>query len=203
MKFFSKKEDKFLQDNYLIIPTKRMSKMLGRSEGTARQRMKILGLVVPPEIIQKFKDASRFPKGHISFNKGKKQAEYMSSLAIKKTKATRFKKGGISHNKKPLGSMRVTKDGYMEIKIAEPNIWEAYHRVMWEETFGEIPKGGVVRFVTNDKMNVHPFNLELIDREKNMQLNSVHNLPKPIALAVQLRGALNRQINKHLKKLSA
>lgn len=193
---FSKKEDKFLRDNYLVIPAKRMAKMLGRFEGTARNRMKLLGITVPPEIVEKFKQESRFKKGTVPPNKGKK----MSAALYKKCASTMFKKGQTSINKKPLGSMRITKDGYLEIKIIEPNKWQAYHRLMWEETFGPIPKNGVVRFVTDDRSNVHPFNLELIDRKKNMQLNSVHNLPAPLARIVQLRGALNRQINKHLKK---
>lgn len=172
-----------------------MSRILGRSESGARQRMKLLGLEVPKDVAEKFRLDSCFKKGQEPPNKGKK----MSKEVYKKCSNTMFKKGQLSHNKKPLGSIRVTKDGYQEIKIAEPNTWDAYHRVMWEDTFGKIPEGGVVRFVTNDKMNVHPFNLELIDRSKNMVLNSWHRYPKEIQLAIQMRGALNRQINKHEK----
>lgn len=197
MRKFTPKEDKFLQRNYKKIPAKRMAKMLGRSEATARQRLKLLGITVPPEIVLKFKQESYFKKGNISHNKGKK----MPKNVYEKVKPSMFKKGHISHNKLPLGSQRVTKDGYLEIKTQEPSRWEAYHRLMWEETFGPIPKDGVVRFVTNDKMNVHPFNLELIDRSKNMKLNSYHNYPKEIQLAIQLQGALKRQINKYEKHI--
>lgn len=198
MRFFSKKEDTFLKRNYKKIPAKRMSVILGRTESTARQRMKLLGIVVPPEIVQKFKDESRFKKGHISFNKGKKQTEFMSSESIERCKIGMFKKGHTSANKKPLGYMRITKDGYMEIKTQEPNVFEAYHRLMWEETFGSIPDGKIVRFVTKDKTNVHPFNLELIDRKINMEKNSIHAMPEDLRKAVQMMGALNRQINKRL-----
>ena len=198
MRFFTKKEDTFLRENYLSVPAKRMANILGRSECTARQRMKLLGIVVPPEVVAKFKADSRYKKGSVPFNKGKQ----MSKSTYRSCAPTMFKKGQVPKNHKPLGSLRVTKDGYFEIKVTEPNKWQAYHRLMWEETFGPIPKGGVVRFVTNNKMNVHPFNLELIDRRKNMKQNSVHNLPKPIALAVQLRGVLNRQINKRIKQIN-
>lgn len=197
MRKFTKKEDRFLEENYIKIPTKRMGKMLGRAESVARQRLKVLGLVVPPEIVSKFKQESYFKKGNISHNKGKK----MPKRVYEKIKGSMFKKGHASHNKLPLGSQRVTKDGYLEIKTREPNKWEAYHRLMWEETFGQIPKDGVIRFVTNDKMNVHPFNLELINRSKNMKLNSYHNYPKEIQLVIQLQGALTRQINKHEKHI--
>ena len=198
MRFFTKKEDNFLKRNYKKIPAKRMSVILGRTESTARQRMKLLGIVVPPDIVQKFKDESRFKKGNISFNKGKKQTEFLSAEAIERCRIGQFKKGHISANKKPLGYMRVNKDGYMEIKTQEPNVFEAYHRLMWEETFGTIPDGKIVRFVTKDRMNVHPFNLELIDRKINMEKNSIHAMPEDLRKAVQMMGALNRQINKRL-----
>lgn len=200
MRPFTKQEDDFLKDNFQTIPAKRMSKMLGRTEGTARQRMKILGLVVPHVIVEKFKQDSRFKKGRISFNKGKKQTEFMSAESIERCKVGRFKRGGEAINKKPLGTMRVTKDGYLEIKVSEPNKWEHYHRLMWEETFGEIPGNKILRFITDDKLNVHPFNLELIDRRENMKRNTIHRLPAELRSTIQLLGALNRQINKRNEK---
>lgn len=45
----------------------------------------------------------QFKKGHTTFNKGKKMHEYMSQEAIERTKATRFKKGNIPPNHKPIG----------------------------------------------------------------------------------------------------
>jgi hypothetical protein len=42
--------------------------------------------------------------------------------------------------------------------------------------------------------------LELISRAENMRRNSYHTrYPKEVAQLIQLRGALNRQINKRLK----
>lgn len=65
-RYFSKQEDQFILENYTSIPAKRIAKLLGRSESTARQRMKALGLIVPQDIIQKFKQESRFKKGYSS-----------------------------------------------------------------------------------------------------------------------------------------
>src|SRR5688572_9070081 len=121
MRFFTKKEDAFLRRNYKKIPAKRMATMLNRRECTARQRMKVLGIVVPPEIIEKFKQDSRFKKGSTPRNKGKK----MSKELYQKCSGTMFKKGRASLNKRPLGSIRLSKDGYLEIKTQEPNKWEA------------------------------------------------------------------------------
>jgi hypothetical protein len=203
MKKFTPQEDKFLMDNYLTIPAKRMSQMLGRCEAAARQRMQLLGIKVPAEIAKKFQRENRFQKGHESFNKGKRMAEYMSQEAIERTAATRFQKGNLPHNHVDVGSMRITKDGCLEIKIAEPNKWQYYHRLMWEETFGAIPRGMNVAFVTADKLNVNPWNLMLETRAQNMKRNSYHNnFPKDAAQVIQLLGALKRKINKHQKKLS-
>jgi hypothetical protein len=38
--------------------------------------------------------------------------------------------------------------------------------------------------------------LECISRRENMQRNTVHNYPAPIPQLIQLKGALQRQINK-------
>ena len=39
MRKFTPAEDRFLLENYLTIPAKRMGKILGRTEGTARQEL--------------------------------------------------------------------------------------------------------------------------------------------------------------------
>jgi len=56
----------------------------------------------------------RFKKGHSSWNKGK----YM-----RVSPCTEFKKGCMPHNYKPVGSERITKDGYRERKVADPKKW--------------------------------------------------------------------------------
>lgn len=43
---------------------------------------------------------------------------------------------------------------------------------------------------------VTPDSVELITRQELMKRNTLHRYPKPIAQLIQLRGALNRQINK-------
>ena len=209
--FYTKKEDKFLRENYLTIPTKRMSKMLGRSESSARQRMVLLGIIVPPEIIQKFKDESRFKKGESPVNKGKKQTEFMTTAGIDASKATRFKKGQLPHN--AVGF----KNGDISIRQCHPSTggksykwvrinlgkWQLLHIHIWEKKNGKLPKGHCLWFIDEDSMNCTLQNLELITRAENMKRNTIHNYPKELVQVTQLRGALNRQINKHLKKITA
>jgi hypothetical protein len=83
----------------------------------------------------------------------------------------------------------------LALKTQEPNKWEQYHRLIWEETFGPIPKDKIVRFITKDKMNVHPFNLELIDRKINMKNNTIHRYPMEVKQSIRILSKLKKRIN--------
>ena len=48
-------------------------------------------------------------------------------------------------------------------------------RSVYEENFGPIPKGYVIRHIDGDKNNDHPSNLQAISRAENMKLNSNKN----------------------------
>lgn len=134
---------------------------------------------------------TRFEKGHQTWNKGMKGLDIGG-------KETRFKKGSVPPNYKPVGTLRVSEDGYQEIKIAEGmRQWKQLHRVIWERLNGEIPKGMNLIFRDGDKTNLSIVNLELMTKAQNMKRNSVHTkYPKEIQLLIQLQGALNRQINR-------
>lgn len=160
----------------MSIPMKRIAKNLGRSEGTARQRLHLLGYKVPKEIADKFRMLSRFPKGHKPANKGKKQTEFMSTESIERSKATRFKKGQRPHNTKERDgeiSIRRDKSGYdykyIRVSLGE---WELYHRVVWQKHNGEIPEGGIISFKDGNSLNCSIENLKLLSLEENMKRNS-------------------------------
>ena len=114
----------------------------------------------------------RFQKGDIPFNKGKSQKDYMSAESIEKTKKTRFKKGQSPINWRPVGSERITNDGYTEIKIAEPNVWKLKHLVVWEKENGPIPKGHALVFADGDKTNISLDNLLLVTRHQLLIMNN-------------------------------
>lgn len=107
----------------------------------------------------------RFPKGHIPANRGKK------GQCAAGCEKSWFKKGHIPKNYRPVGSERVNVDGYVEIKVAEPNKWRLKHRVIWEEAKGAIPKNSFVIFVDGDKENVALDNLRLIERGTHAVMN--------------------------------
>lgn len=142
------------------------------------------------------KKTGRFLKGNIPPNKGMKQSEYMSEDAIERTKATRFKKGQTPHNYKPIGHERVTKEGYIAVKVKEPNVFKLKQRVVWEQHFGKIPKGYNVQFKDDNRQNLDIDNLYIISRADQMKYqNSIQNYPEEIRDAILTVGQLKRIIN--------
>ncbi|ACD22469.1 HNH endonuclease [Clostridium botulinum] len=105
------------------------------------------------------------PKGNIPHNKG------MKGIYAKGSEKTWFKKGQIPFNHKSVGSERITKDGYIEIKIAESNKWRLKHQLVWEKYNGLIPQKHVVIFADGDKRNFDIKNLILISRSKLLIMN--------------------------------
>lgn len=78
---------------------------------------------------------------------------------------TQFKKGHKSVNCKPLGSIRkCRKDGYWLIKTAQPNKFEALHRVIYRKKVGEIERGNVIVFLDGNKDNLEVGNLRQVKR---------------------------------------
>jgi hypothetical protein len=108
----------------------------------------------------------RIQKGNVPANKGKKMPYNANSAR------TQFKKGGRTGRAnqvyKPIGTERVTIDGYIERKIHEglpmQSRWRAVHLLNWEARHGKIPKGHCLKCKSGDKTNTDPSNWELIPR---------------------------------------
>ena len=113
----------------------------------------------------------QFKKGNVAHNKGKKQIEYMSQEAIERTKATRFKKGNKPKNYRPVESERITKDGYIEVKVADPNKWETKNKIIYKQYFGDIPKGHKVIYADGNKLNNDINNLILVSNNEELIMN--------------------------------
>lgn len=106
-----------------------------------------------------------FPKGHIPENKGKK------GVCAAGCEKSWFQKGHVPANHRLVGSERITKDGYVEVKVEEPNRWRLKHRVVWESVHGPIPKGKCIIFLNGNKTDVGIGNLMLIKRGTNARMN--------------------------------
>lgn len=114
----------------------------------------------------------RFKKGNIPTNKGKKGS--MNPEQYEKCKATMFKKGNIPPNRKEIGSERIDKNGYIEIKIQDGKLnknWIKKHRYIYEQANGKIPKGHKVIFADGNNRNFNINNLILVTNAEELIMN--------------------------------
>lgn len=107
----------------------------------------------------------RFQKGQVPPNKGKK------GVCAAGCEKTWFPKGNIPKNYRSIGSERISKDGYIEVKVADPNKWKLKHRIVWEKVNGPVPKGYIIIFRDNDKTNTDINNLLMIKRGIHAVMN--------------------------------
>jgi hypothetical protein len=135
----------------------------------------------------------QLPKGHDTWNKGK--TGYMGA------NVTSFKKGQPPPSICPVGWMRRTNDGYMEIKTANPDVFRLVHHVVYENHVGKIPKGHVILFRDGDAKNCSVDNLVLIKRDELAVLNrrlgwgSAHDEVKPVLINLsKLMAGTHRKI---------
>lgn len=107
----------------------------------------------------------QFQKGQEPPNKGKK------GTCAAGCEKSWFQKGHMPANYRPIGSERINVDGYVEVKVENPNKWKMKHRIVWESINGDIPKGYIIIFRDNDKTNTSIDNLMLIKRGTHAVLN--------------------------------
>ena len=138
--------------------------------------------------------AARFQNGSVPLNKGKK----VSPEIYAKMQPTMFKKGQTPVNHRDVGSERVNVDGYIEIKVAEPNRWRLKHRVIWEQVNGAIPKGYNVQFKNHNRQDCRIENLYLISKAEQMAKENSFwaKYPKDIQEIIHLKGVVSRAIHK-------
>ena len=203
-------EDKIMSAIYPNKPSAVVAKKLNRSIRSVYQRARTLGISKTEKFMKSplsggFQKGSnigseyRFTKGTSPANKGKKQTDYMTAAAIKKTVATRFKKGQKTHNEKSDGAISIRKDKrgipYQHIRIAKAK-WICLHIYIYEQHYGKIPPGGVIRFLDKNTLNCDITNLKLIDKATNMQLNTIHRYPPEVKSLIMLQGKLVKTIIK-------
>ena len=106
----------------------------------------------------------RFKKGNIPFTAGTK--------GFVKPNSGSFQKGHSQTEKKPIGAERIcSKDGYILVKVAQPNVWKHKHKVVWEDAYGPIKDDEVITFRDGNILNVSLDNLLKITRRELLWLN--------------------------------
>ena len=202
---WTEEEQQVVKDMFPDHFASELAQILGRSESSIYQQAKCLGVKSSKDKIVRAAKmtsmnpnsiATRFKKGHVSHNKGKK----MDAETYAIVRDTMFKKGNIPANHRPVGSERLNVDGYVEVKIAEPNKWRGKHRVIWEREHGEVPEGYSVSFKNGNRQDFSMYNLILVSRSDLMNRNSLHRYPDELKEVIMLKGVVKRQINKYNKK---
>lgn len=194
-----------LYEDPKVFP-KDIAKMLGRTLPQVYNKARAMGLNAPMERIRMAGKigmqhpksiATRFHKGHIPTNKGKK----VSQETYAKCQPTMFKKGHINGNKRAVGSERVNVYGYIEIKVAEPNRWRLKHRIIWEQHNGIIPEGCNVQFKNHNTLDCRIENLYLISKSEQMRSENslMARYPKELRDVIRLKGVVKRQLRKQEK----
>lgn len=123
--------------------------------------------------------------------------------------STSFKKGIVPANTRPMFSERITKDGYIEIKVPEPNPYTGAkarfrqkHVWVWEKANGPVPGSHVVVFKDGDRQNCDHDNLECVHRRvlqsmnKNFKPSDYPKEIRPSILAVSKLTAESARISK-------
>lgn len=199
-----------LRELYADTLTERIAEIVGHSLRSVYGKAFALGLKKSPEHVAthcRTRDGSlgvrtRFKPGQRAWNKG------LNYQAAGRSMETQFKPGVRSGRAvrlyQPIGAERVTKDGYLQRKMNDDMPcrlrWKLVHILVWEAANGQVPRGHVVVFKDGNTRNLDIANLALITRAENMRRNSYHRYPKEIALVIQTRGALTRQINLRIKR---
>jgi hypothetical protein len=149
--------------------------------------------------------ATQIQKGAKPWNKGIKG----SCGNHPNCRATQFRKGELQGRAakvvQPLGAERVTKDGILQRKVNNDmpfqRRWKSVHSLVWEAAHGPIPPGHKVVFLPGQNSSmaaqITPEKLELVTHGELMRRNSYHTrYPKELGLVIQMRGQLNRKINR-------
>lgn len=121
-----------------------------------------------------------FEPGIVPHNKGKPMP--FSPQGAAACARTQFKKGGRTGRAaqlyKPIGTERLTHDGYVERKIhdGEPKNtrWQLLHLIQWEERNGRLPDGHALKCLDGNRANTDPSNWEAIPRALLPRMNGRH-----------------------------
>ena len=182
--------DQFIRDNYQLVSSalaNQFNQRFGTSKSSNQlsQARKSRGL--------KTGRSGCFQKGMApnsgSFKKGKTP------------NATSFQKGRRPHNYIEIGKEIQRGDGYIWVKIADPNVWKQKHIMNWEAQNGELKKGQILWFIDEDRTNCEVDNLELGTLSENVRRNKLRLSSQPaelketsklVAKLQDITGKLNR-----------
>lgn len=177
MRKWTAQQDEWLKALYPDTSNRTIAKIMGCSYSAIKNRAGIKGLKKSPEYLEREKPGC-FRKGQTSWNKG---AHFISGG---RSVESQFKPGHKPANHKPIGTTRLTKDGYLQRKVSDtgypPADWKGEHILQWESHHKRpVPVNHIVRFRDGDKQNIDQGNLVLVSRKENAVLNKMFAMKNP------------------------
>lgn len=155
------REITWLHENYKRFTDREIAENLNRSLSSVKNKRWAEGL-------NDKTPNGHFKPGQIPWNKGK------PFMAGEKSRACQFKPGNLPHNTKHDGAISVRSDKsgnqYLYIRLKKSK-WILYHRHLWEQANGKIPRNQIVVFKDGNQMNVCLDNLKIISRSEHMKRN--------------------------------
>ena len=157
----------FVIENYEGLTTSKLQKLVNEK----------FNLNLTNQQVRAFKQRQRlasgvntqFGEGHVPANKGTVGIYNVGG------NATSFKKGVRAANYLPIGTERLSADGYWRVKVQDEGAWDERwrikHRIDWEAVNGLIPAGHRLLFIDNDRSNCQLDNLRLVTDRQNSTLN--------------------------------
>lgn len=163
---FTEAEQKFIAENCKGRLSSELTEMLNKEFGTAYKTSQIVS----------------YKKNH-HLRSGVDTRVHLSEKRYVPPKGTHapgcekgwFSKGNIPHNHVEVGTETLTTDGYIKVKIAEPNYWEFKHKLVWQEANGPIPPKHNVMFLDGDRLNCNLDNLYCIPRDEYGALQNLRS----------------------------
>jgi hypothetical protein len=213
-------EDRKLGRLYATRSAAECAEVLGRTVSSVQQRVNLLGLHKPLEWVAgrarqrwaegRHENSRKALAGGRGWNKGVKGSTGLHPNC----RTTQFKAGrpaAEARNYRPIGSLRITRDGALERKVTDdPNVyparrWVPVTRLVWEQHNGPIPEGHAVAFKegrkTTDPDRITVDALELVSRAELARRNAPwKRYPKEVTDLIRLKGRVTRQINKRSKQ---
>ncbi len=199
---FSREQVDFIKEKYKCFSVRDLTEELNKKFNTDIKTPQLRAFVNNHKI--SCGRNGQFAPGFEPWNKGTKGATGANSGS--------FKKGSIPANVKPIGHERTcSKDGIILVKVDEVNPYSSTgyrgryrpkHHVVWEQHNGPIPKGMVVRFRDNDRLNCDIKNLEMVTKAEHLQLNrnDYANTPEELKPTVKIIAQLSMKSGEAARK---
>jgi len=209
-RYWTPAEEQLLRERYPDTPTSELCALLNRKAADVYAKAQDLGVskseafLTGPNSGRKragcAPNAGTFKPGLIPWNKG------THFCAGGRSAETRFRPGEKPQTWVPIGTVAKSGDGYWKRKVRgdaprgmSRRNWVWLHIECWEQHHGAVPPNHLVAFKNGNRDDIRIENLELVSRRDWIKRHTLHNLPKEIVQVIQLKGALQRQVNKRAK----